>query len=388
MNRIASAFALLWLISGVVTAQDKISIKAIFCENKSEAIGINTENIRFSWNLVSLERNVNQSAYRIMLVDDFQNFKNEKSAIWNSGKVMSSKSIWVDYSGSKLLPGKTYFWKVKVWDNKGNESEWSEPAKIITGLFSSEDWAGAKWIALDELDSTKRIVPGIHVPMYRPEWKNKVSGDHVLPILRKEFEVKSKLKEALVFVTGLGQYELRLNGKKVGNHFMAPGWTDYDDSNLYNIYDITDQVKSGANAFGMMLGNGFYIVPNTRFRWVNPAYGNPKMILKFQLNYENGITETVVSDESWKVSESPITYSNIYSGETYDARLEQQDWDRAGFDDAMWKQSLVVKAPNQHLVAESDYPVTIGETILLKSIRPIPTVKILISTILGRMHPE
>ena len=218
-------------------------------------------------------------------------------------------------------------------------------------------------------------MPGIHVPMFNPDWKKKVTGEHLLPILRKEFSVKKNLKEALVFVTGLGQYELHLNGKKVGNHFMAPGWTDYDDSYLYNIYEITDQLKSGKNTLGMMLGNGFYIVPNTRYRKLITAYGNPKMILKLQLKYEDGSTETVTSDESWKTSASPITYSSIFSGETWNANLEQIGWDRPGFDDSKWKHSLVVKVPNQKLMPEMDYPVAVCDTILLKSIKPIPSAK-------------
>ena len=377
MNRkpIIILLALVLLISEGVWAKTKIHISNTFCENKHEALGVNTENIRFSWMMGSSERNVAQTAYQIVLADDLNNIGKGKSPVWDSGKVPNSQSVLVSYSGPKLNAGTTYFWKVKVWDNKGDESEWSGPARITTGLLSEKDWSNAKWIALDELDPARRIVPGIHVPMLKKEWKDKVSGEHLLPILRKAFSVKKKLKEALVFVAGLGHYELRLNGEKVGNHFLAPGWTDYDQSNLYNIYDVANQLKGGPNALGMMLGNGFYIVPNNRFRWVNPAYGNPKMILKLQLKYEDGTSETIVSDESWKVSASPITYSNIYSGETYDATLEQVGWDRPGFDDSTWKQSMVVQAPNKNLVSEMDYPVTVCETISLKSIKPIRTVK-------------
>lgn len=363
------------LISVVATAKSKISINATYCENKPEAMGIPTENFRFSWNMISIDRNVDQTAYQIVLVDDESNLRKGKPLVWDSGKVTSGQSVLVNYTGKKLYSGTTYFWKVKVWDNKSNESEWSQPARITTGLFSETDWGGANWIALDELEPTKRLVPGIHVPMLNKEWKNKKSGEHNLPIFRKEFSVKKKLKEALVFVTGLGHYELRLNGEKVGNYFLAPGWTDYDDSNLYNIYDITNQVSAGKNAFGMLLGNGFYSVPNNRFRWVNPIYGNPKMILKLLLNYEDGTSETLLSNESWKVTESPITYSNLYSGETYNANLEPAGWDRPGFDDSAWKQPLIVSAPNKKLVPEMDYPVAVCETISVKYIKPIPAVK-------------
>jgi hypothetical protein len=102
----------------------------------------------------------------------------------------SSQSIWVNYSGPKLAPGTTYYWSVKVWDNKGNESDWSKPARLTTGLFSAGDWSHARWIALDELDSAQRIVPGIHLPMFNPQWKDVKTGGHALPIFRKEFSVK------------------------------------------------------------------------------------------------------------------------------------------------------------------------------------------------------
>jgi alpha-L-rhamnosidase len=366
---------LILLITGMSCEKKNLKIDTTFCENKPEPLGVNTENIRFSWNMTSPERCIEQTAYQILFSEKIENLKKEKSILWNSGKINSNQSILVTYTGPKLASGTTYFWKVKVWDNKGNESEWSKPACLTTGLFSSGDWGEAQWIAYDKLDSVNRIVPGIHVPMFYPEWKNRVTGEHVLPILRKEFEAKKKLKEALVFVTGLGQYELRLNGTKVGNHFLSPGWTDYDDSNLYNIYNITSQVKSGKNAFGMMLGNGFYIIPNTRYRKLITAYGNPKMILKLQLKYEDGSSETIVSDKSWKVWQSPVTYSSIYAGETYNATMEQTEWDCTGFDDSGWKNSLVVNASNKKLLPEMDYPVAVCETIFVKTVKPIPTVK-------------
>ncbi len=367
--------SLVVLISVVATAKSTIRVTATYCENKPEAMGIPIENFRFSWNMISIDRNVEQTAYQIMLVDAESNFRKGKPLVWDSGKVTSGQSVLVNYIGKKLSSGATYFWKVKVWDNKGNESEWSQTARITTGLFSADDWNKAQWIALDELDLAKRLVPGIHVPMFNKEWKDKKSGEHKLPIFRKEFTVKKHLKEALVFVTGLGQYELRLNGEKVGNHFMAPGWTDYDESCLYNIYDITSQVNAGENVLGMMLGNGFYNIPNTRYRKLITAFGNPKMILKLQLCYDDGSAETIVSDQNWKVAESPITYSNLYSGETYNANMEPEGWDHPGFDDSAWKPSLVVDPPNKKLAPEMDYPVAICETLPVKTVRPIPSVK-------------
>ncbi len=242
--------------------------------------GINPDNFYFSWKMNSDKQNVKQTAYQILVSGD-KDFS-EKSILWDSGKTTSDQSILVQYQGQKPDFGTTYFWKVKAWDNYGNESDWSEINRFTTGLFSDSDWDGAKWIALDKLDSANRIVPGIHLP--GKSWSGKDLGFHKLPILRKEFEVKGRLKQALVFVSGLGQYEMQLNGKKVGDHFLAPGWTDYDETALYNTYDITSLLNTGENAMGFYLGNGFFIVPNSRYRKVMTAYGNPMMILKIEID--------------------------------------------------------------------------------------------------------
>jgi len=356
-------------------AKQKLKIDATFCENKQEILGVSTKDFRLSWNMKSPDRGVEQTAYRILLAENKTDLLKEKGLIWDSRKINSNQSILVVYSGPELLPGKTYYWMAKAWDNKGNESDWSCPARITTELSDAKDWNRADWIALDELNAADRIVPGIHVPMFNPEYKNRKSGEHILPLFRKEFMVRKNLKEALVFITGLGQYELRLNGEKVGDHFMAPGWTDYDSTVLYNIYDISEQVKPGINAFGVLLGNGFFNIPNTRYRKLITAFGNPKMILKLQLNYKDGTSETLVSNESWKVSPGPVTYSSIFGGETWNANMEQKGWDKPGFNDSSWKPARIVMTPDRNLRVETDYPVTVCDIINLKSIRKISSAK-------------
>ena len=295
-------------------AHEKIEVSTILCENKVDPAGVDVDNLNFSWKMVSIKRSQKQSAYQIKISSQEAISAEGKSEIWNSGKITSDKSILVKYSGPKLKSGTKYSWQVKVWDETGIESEWSLPGKFITGLIEEKDWSGAKWIAYDELEESKRIVPGIHAPNHSKKWKRKVSGDHVLPLLRKEFEVKKPLKSAYAFISGLGHYEMDLNEKKVGDHFIAPGWTHYDAYCLYNTFDITNRLNGGKNAIGVWLGNGFYNVPNVRYRKLLTAYGNPKMICKIQLNYEDGSAETIVSDDTWKTHAGPITFSSIYAG--------------------------------------------------------------------------
>ena len=333
--------------------------------NTDVATGVDPSAFFFSWKMSSTERNVKQTAYQIQ-VSETNDFS---SPLWDSGQKESEKSNLVEYAGPKLKDGATYFWRVKSWDNKDNESNWSDVKTFTTGLFAEKDWSGAKWIAYDKLPEEKRIVPGIHLP--GKSWSGKDQGLHKLPLLRKEFEVKNGLKQALVFVSGLGHYEMHLNGKKVGDQFLSPGWTDYDKVILYNTYDCTDQLKAGKNAVGVMLGNGFFIVPNERYRKTMTAYGNPMMILKMKLIYEDGSEDVIVSDESWKTTPGPITFSSIFGGENYDARLEQPGWDLPDFEDRGWQNAMLVEPTTKQLRPETDYPVKLTQELQPQKITKI-----------------
>lgn len=369
-------FLLISVIAFFITlnsCEKKNSLKVISTtiDNMEVATGINPSGFNFSWKMISEERNVKQTAFQVIVSaeDDFS----EEHIIWDSGKKESENSILLGYEGAKLNPGTTYFWKVKTWDNYGNESDWSGTNSFITGLFSEKDWEGAKWIAYDKINPENRLVPGIHLP--GNDFYGKELGFHKLPILRKEFQVKKNLKQALVFVSGLGHYEMEINGEKVGSNFIAPGWTDYDETVLYNTFDVTDWIKTDKNALGMWLGNGFFNIPNTRYRKVMTAFGNPMMILKLQLNFSDGSSETIISDESWKAAPGPITFSSIYGGETYNSTLEQVGWKKAGFDDSNWQNAIVVDSSCKELLPEKDYPVKLAEIIQLKKTNKIADIE-------------
>ncbi len=368
-QKVTDILTLVILFLAMISCQkkDSLSIISVLVDNMEVATGVDTEDFFFSWKLQSTEKNVNQVASHL-IVSEGMNFS-DREIVWDSERINSNRSILVAYEGKKLQPGKTYFWKVKVWDNYGHESSWSETGKFTTGLFSGKDWDGAQWIAYDKLDRAKRLVPGIHLP--GKEYSGKDLGFHKLPLLRKEFNVKKELKQALVFISGLGHYEMYLNGEKAGDHFLAPGWTHYDEEVLYNTYNVTDHLIAGNNALGVSLGNGFYIVPNSRYRKTMTAYGNPKMIARIQLEYKDGSKEVIVTDRTWSVSPGPVTYTSIFGGETYHALLEQPGWNKPGFDDSEWQQALVVKPPCNRLLPEKDYPVRLKEVIPCQSIRKI-----------------
>jgi alpha-L-rhamnosidase len=318
----------------------------------------------FSWIISSPLRGQEQKSWQLIVSSGPEEIKHDKGDIWDSGKAISAASAWIPYSGPKLESGKRYYWKVRAWDKNDKPSPWSQPGEFLTGLFDRSDWKGAKWIGYEEIPDSLLLVPGVHG-----------SGDNLgniankrttIPLFRKEFSIGKKISRACVFVSGLGQYELYINGSKTGDRFLAPGWTDYRKTCLYNTFDVTDKLSPGSNAIGTIVGNGFYNINRERYRKLVIAYGAPKMILKLELQYSDGSTETIVSDDTWKTAPSPLTFSSIYGGEDYDATLEQDGWDRPGFNDTSWKKAAPVREPEGSLKPESDYPVKIAEVIKCK----------------------
>ncbi|MCX6254482.1 MAG: family 78 glycoside hydrolase catalytic domain [Bacteroidia bacterium] len=276
-------------------------------------------------------------------------------------KIQSGESNWISYEGPQLHPGKQYFWKVRVWDANDKPSDWSTTGKFVTGLFDKNDWSGAKWIGYEEIPDSLILVPGVHGD--GNNLGSVAKKRTTIPCFRKEFLLEKKINQAFVFVCGLGQYELYINGDKIGDHFLSPGWTDYRRTCLYNTFDVTENLKRGLNTIGTIVGNGFYNINRERYRKLVIAYGAPKMILKLEVQYSDGSHEIIVSDENWETAPSPITFTSIYGGEDYDARLEQAGWDKPGFNDINWKPVLAVKEPPGVLHPENDYPVKVAEVI-------------------------
>ena len=328
----------------------------LLCENIENPAGVEKEPA-FSWIVASSTRGAAQTAYQIILDTDGENLKSESDCYWNSGKTASSQSAWISYSGPALKPATKYSWKVRLWDNKDNPPAWSLTASFITGLFDKSDWSGAKWIGYEEIPDSLLLVPGIHG---NGNNLGEVAKKRtVVPYFRKEFPLDKKIAQAFVFVSGLGHYELYVNGEKTGDRFLSPGWTDYRKTCYYNTFDITSDLKRGQNVLGAIVGNGFYNINRERYRKLVISYGAPKMILKLLVRYTDGSEEIIVSDSTWMTSPSPVTFASIYGGEDYDARLEQEKWNKVGFNGISWKESLEVREPSGELKPEMDHPLRI-----------------------------
>ena len=354
-------FAILLLVACSCNVKSsKIKVDQLTCDYSYDPLGVESKTPKLSWIIQSDQNDTKQSAYRIMVANNENHLSKDSANVWDSGKIESSNSVMVPFGGNLLKSGTKYFWKVKVWDQNGNESDWSQIASWQMGLMNAEDWDNAQWIGYDEMPQSKRVVPG--VTGYGDLAKNKVEKRDVIPLFRKEFQFKKDIVSATLFITGIGQYSAYLNGNKIGNGFLTPGWSDYDKTVFYNTYDVTSDLAEGENAIGVIIGSGFSYINKERYRKLIIAYGYPKMICKLAIQYEDGTNETLVSGADWKTSPSPITYTSIYGGEDYDARREMKGWDQAGFDDSKWQSALLVQPPGGKLKADMDYPVSVMDT--------------------------
>ncbi len=238
-----------------------------------------------------------------------------------------------------------------------------------------DPWADAQWIAFEKIEDSLKLVPGIHG--FNKSLKNKYKKRSIVPLFRKTFEITKTIEKASINISGLGHYELYINGNKIGDRFLAPGWSFYQKHNLYNSYDITERLKKGENALGAIVGNGFYNVNNERYRKLVIAYGYPKLIFNIHIKYTDGSIENIVSDGDCKVSSSPIVFSSIFGGEDYDARLEQKGWSTVGFDDSQWKIPVLINDSSGKLIPETDFPLKVMQEFEVQTISKSKTGKII-----------
>lgn len=367
MKKLYSLGWLLGLIAGFLTAcsgpSTTFSADALRCEQDPAPLGVENPQPRFSWQICAQSRGFIQSAYRILVADSRESLDQERGNCWDSGKIRTDEQVLVAYQGKPLQSGRRYWWKVRVWNAQGEASEWSQPATFDMGLLSESDWNGAQWIALEEDIPDEIIVPGMaDYKKIGERFGDHKTGLYTLPQFRKTFTPEKPVRRAMVYVCGLGQFEMTVNGTKTGDHFLDPAWTRYDRTALYVPFEITDQLRAGENVLGIRLGNGFFNVPRDRYFKLLTSYGAPKLIAKIALEYEDGSQECFVSDTTWKAAPSAITFSSIYSGEDYDASTEESGWETPGFDDRNWKAALPTSFTPQ-LRAQSSTPLKITDRI-------------------------
>ncbi|HZI33957.1 MAG TPA: alpha-L-rhamnosidase N-terminal domain-containing protein, partial [Candidatus Binatia bacterium] len=496
-----------------------ITITDLRCEDLANPSGIDATQPRLGWLLHSSTRDEMQTAYRILVASSAQKLGAGEGDLWDSGKVSSDQSIQVVYGGAPLPARGQCFWKVRVWDNHGNASNWSQPAKWTMGLLAPADWGEAKWIGLDGVDETnylahtswiwfpgdspeqsapaatnyfRRVVTipagraiksaqfqytgddegrgwidefdlgarnnfhtvkfndittrleaghtyvfgltGYHKhagkpagivglleiefnegpPLIIPTDEHWMVSDHEVPgwhetnfddsgwvaaktigpvgmepwgpvrssesrvlparYLRKEFRVEKKIARATVSFSGLGLSELYVNGEKIGDHVLSPAFAQYNQREFYVTYDVTKNLRDGANALGVLLGNGRFYADRSKVYAGTVNFGFPKLRLNLCITFADGSTSEMVSDGSWKITTNgPIVANNDYDGDQYDARKEFPGWNKPGFDDSKWRPVELVSAPGGVLSAEMQEPIRVTATIKpvsLKQLRP------------------
>lgn len=363
----AVSMAHLFMLLVSCNTHGQLVVSRSVCENRINPYGVDVGTIHFGWELTATENDQFQTAYQIEIASSSSGLAKGNHDVWDSSVITSAQSVFVPYKGRKLQPGQTYFWRVRVWDKHNQASAWSTTQKFTTGLFSLADWAGAKWIGYEDLADSMRVAPGVHAPLAN-ELGDKCMQRPVVPLFRRMFTIEKKVKKALFFISGLGHYEFTVNGITASKAFLAPGWTYFDKRALYNSYDVTDLLNRGENTLGVIVGNGFYNINRERYYKITTAFGMPKMMCQLKIVYEDGKQENIVSDGRWKTSPSPITFSSLYGGEDYDARLEQDGWNTSNFNDSNWERALEVRAPRGKLTPEQDYPVILADTISVKKV--------------------
>ncbi|MEN8230281.1 MAG: alpha-L-rhamnosidase N-terminal domain-containing protein [Bacteroidota bacterium] len=310
-------------------------------QDQTEQTGIDVRNPKFGWHVNDKDRGEIQTAYRILVASSKQKINADTGDLWDSEKVISSNQYGIKYNGSDLKSNTKYWWKVTTWDGENRQSPWSVTKTFITGFLDPSEWT-ANWIK---------------------------SGSNITSIpymLRKQFRINKTIDYATANICGLGQFELNLNGQKVGDHELDPGWTEYTKSQQYVVFDVTSMLQSGINVIGVWLADGWLDLDNFNGRYQGYSThsdGEKCMIMELNILYEDGTSDKIISDTTWKTSTGPITYSNVFGGEDYDARKEKTGWGNEDYNDSSWTNAVVTTSPGGILNAQFQPPIKVVETL-------------------------
>jgi len=294
-------------VAGNVAVAGALSADNLKCEYHKYPLGIDAMAPRLSWILESRVRSQKQTAYQVLVASSESLLRQDKGDLWDTGRVESDQNNQISYTGSQLVSEQRCFWKVRVWDKDGKVSAWSKSSGWTMGLLQPGDWK-AKWIGVAKVDKDS------------------------MPCFRKSFNINKLVKRATVYVTAAGLYELHINGERVSKDYFTPGWTEYSKRIYYFTYDVTNLLQSNhENVIGVMMGDGWYGLHHG---------GRKKLALLAQLHieYADGSSDVIETDNSWKTTlNGPILMTDIYNGESYDARRDMNGWDKPGYGDYTWK---------------------------------------------------
>lgn len=330
-----------------------LTLYELRCEYLRNPLAVEDERPRLSWRLTATERGERQTAYQVLAATRPDLLHPGVADLWDSGAVRSGRGVGIEYAGRRVAPGETVHWVVRVWDREGRSSPWSAPARWERALLDGAD--ASAWICADTPD------PSRHEDFF---------GPHPAPMFRTGFRVERSVVRARACVSGLGYYELHLNGARVGDAVLDPGWTDYAKRVLYATYDVTAHLRPGDNTVGLIAGNGWYnILPlwgwgseNRNLRKHLPQ-GRPRVLLHLELEHADGTKEVVRTDPTWQWSDSPIVFNSHFIGEEYDARMEQPGWDKPGFDYSAWKPAVRATEPTGPLRAQTAPSIRVTRTL-------------------------
>lgn len=361
-----------------------VGLSDLRCEYRSEPLGIDVEKPRLSWRIDVDQRGTRQVAYQILVGSNKELLANDKSDLWDSGKVTGDDSLHIEYAGKPLRSRSQYFWKVRIWDQDGRPSAWSNIASWGMGILRQDEWLGM-WIQSDlelfDYQQKYKLVPDHDREPESAMWgrareisKATAKIDEAPAVwLRKEFATPAKpVVRAKVFISGLGFNEVFLNGKKINDHFLNNAQYDYGKTVPYQVHDVTRFIRQGSNALGVMLGNGYFnpVVPSVLREYAADFINTPRLRCELRMEYTDGSTESVVSDPTWQfTTDGPIRFNSVRAGDTYDARKELGDWSSPGYRADSWRHARPAEAPAGRLASQELPPVRLIQEIPAVSVK-------------------
>ncbi|HEY3372960.1 MAG TPA: family 78 glycoside hydrolase catalytic domain [Prolixibacteraceae bacterium] len=333
-------------------------------DHQATPLGFDHPDPELMWILQSAERGILQTAFEILVSDNQKSLDAGRGNCWQSGRIQGNRTFGIRYAGNPLQSFTRYFWKVRIWNQNGQVSDWSPVSWFETAIMNPSDWK-AQWI------SNQRALPEKEEDFYK-ETPN--------PLLRKEIILKKEILSARLYIAGLGYSIAYVNGQRVGDHMLDMPWTQFNKQVMYNTFDVTALLHKGKNAMGVTLGNGWYNpMPLKLFRNWNLrntlTVGKPCVKAQLRITYTDGSIETIATNESWNAGDGPVLKNSVYLGELYDARLEQKGWNEAGFNESKWTKAKLETGPKGQLIAQYIPPVRATKILKpLKMTQPNPGV--------------